>query len=121
MNNVSQDGSYSSYGLMQVLNKYAGTFPLSRDSTAFNLDFFGASMRYVFDGKNKWLGSTAPADKPYVAGDIWGTIGSWFAGAWYNGDENVKGSGANWYIKYVKDQLAQRVWTLSSFTCSTCY
>lgn len=121
MDNSSQDGTHRSWGLMQILDSWAGTFPLSRDSTAFNVDFYGAAIRFVYDGKNRWLGDSAPAAHPYVPGDIWGAVGAWFAGAWYNGNPAVEGSGANWYIDYVQNKLAQRTWSLVAFTCGDCY
>lgn len=121
MDNRSRDGDHTSWGIMQVLDAYAGTFPLSRDSTAFNVDFYGATVRFVFDGKNRWLGGTAPPDRPYAAGDIWGAVGVWFAGAWYNGDASVERSGANWYIAYVQRELARRTWSRATFTCRDCY
>ncbi|MGI8523691.1 MAG: transglycosylase SLT domain-containing protein, partial [Nocardioides sp.] len=52
---VARDGQYYSYGITQVLDQWAGTDPLARLSTAFNADFYGASLRFVFDGRNRWL------------------------------------------------------------------
>ena len=32
-----------------------GSFPLSRDSTAFNADYYGMTLRYYYDGAATWL------------------------------------------------------------------
>jgi hypothetical protein len=37
---------------------------------------------------------------PYV---LWGCVGSWFSGGWYD-------SGANSYVASVKNWLAQKTW-----------
>lgn len=105
--NVTQDGSYQSFGLMQVLNKYAGSHPLSQVSTAFNADFYGAQIRFVYDGLNRWF-MDVPHGKVYVAGDIWGSVGSWFAGAWWTAP-------SIWYIDIVKGHVASQRWTWGDF------
>ena len=104
---VHADGPYLSYGILQVLNQYAGTFPLSRDSTAFNADFYGAHIRFVFDGRNRWFNDVARG-RTYAAGDIWGSVGSWFAGAWWTREASA-------YISDVKDHLANRPWEKADF------
>ena len=110
---VHQDGSYYSYGIMQVLNKYAGTDPLAKNSTAFNVDFYAATFRFVYDGLNKWF-MDVPHGQNYVAGDQWGSVGAWYAGAWWT-------DAAVWYINIVKSDLSNRNFEKSNFTCSTCY
>ena len=51
------------FGLMQVKTQkagrndgWAGTFPLARDATAFNADYYGRAFRSCHDGRETWLG-----------------------------------------------------------------
>ena len=104
---VHADGPHFSYGILQVLNEYAGTFPLSRDSTAFNADFYGAHIRFVFDGLNRWF-NDVPHGRTYGPGDIWGSVGSWFAGAWWTPEATA-------YVDGVKGHLANRIWEQAGF------
>ena len=104
---VGQDGRYYSYGIMQVLNAYAGTDPLARVSTAFNVDFYAAQLRFVFDGKNRWFNDVAHG-QTYGPGDVWGSVASWYAGAWWT-DPAVG------YIDTVKGYLATRDWEQPGF------
>ncbi len=103
------DGGLS-YGLMQIKSTVSkGTFPLSRDSTAFNADYYGASIRYYYDGGATWLNDACCfSGTTYKAGDLWGSAGAWFAGAWYT-------TGAVNYINAVKGRLSDRTWAQSGF------
>jgi hypothetical protein len=92
------------FGMMQVKtqlasgdNGWAGTFPLARDSTPFNADYYGRAFRSCYDGRETWLGGG------YRAGDDWGCVGLWFSGGWHD-------SGAEDYISLVKRWLAERTW-----------
>jgi hypothetical protein len=87
-----------------------GTFPFTRDSTAAAADYWGAYIRGCYEGWEWWLKSTGT--KNYAAGDIWGCIGSWFAGAWHS-------KAANRYINHVKNQETNLTWLTSSFGKST--
>jgi autotransporter family porin len=92
----------ASVGLLQVKAAdlpptFPGAWPDAYLSTAFNVDFALAVRRACFDGKVTWLGNG------YHAGDEWGCIGEWFAGAWYT-------PGARDYIAKVKAILAARTW-----------
>jgi hypothetical protein len=105
-NAVGDNGE--SFGLMQIRAKYhPGTFPLSRESTAFNLDYYGAVIRSYYDGHETWL-NTVEHGQPYAAGDIWGAIGAWFAGRWHTGP-------ADQYIAKVRALQAQRIWAQPDF------
>jgi len=107
---------YQSYGLTQVRRNsrgesgptWDGTFPLSRDSTAFNLDFWGASVRQYYEGCSTWLNDVSGNGASYAAGDIWGSVGAWYSGRWWNGD-------AQWYVGDVKNNLANRFWEQPGF------
>ena len=105
---------YQSYGLTQVRRNsqgqlgpdWDGTFPLSRDSTAFNLDFWGASVRQYYEGCSTWLNDVG--GNTYYAGDIWGSVGAWYAGRWWNDH-------AHWYIGDVQTYLRNRTWAQPGF------
>lgn len=102
------DGSrcYQSYGILQM--KYIdwpGAWPMSRDNTAFNADFAYAWMRSCFEG---WVDYLHERTSAYHAGDIWGCVGFWYSGGWYD-------SGAVNYINQVKSSYYQKPWLDPSF------
>jgi autotransporter family porin len=103
------DGGIS-YGLMQLKSTVSkGTYPLSKLSTAFNVDYFGASIRYYFDGAATWLNDPCCfSGNTYRAGDIWGSVGSWFAGRWYS-------PAAVDYADSVRSHLDNRTWSRPGF------
>lgn len=109
--------SEGSYGLMQIKNRYCsgalawGGWSDTANSTALNLDFYGAYIRSCYDGLfydgGTWLygGQTvgqiaASKGWDYV---LWGCVGSWFSGGWYD-------VAAVDYILKVKTLLAERIW-----------
>jgi autotransporter family porin len=97
-----------SYGILQ--NKYTffqPAWPGSRSSTAMNADVTYAIWRSCYDGDEVWL-NDQPRGKQYQAGDVWGCLGRWFAGAWYT-------SPAESYISRVQTYLNEQVWAKSSF------
>ena len=106
-----------SYGLMQIKNATCngqlgwGGYPDSTQSSAFDVDFYGAYLRSCYDGDFYDGGSylygrqtvtqiAAAHGWNYV---LWGCVGSWFSGGWYD-------SGAQSYISGVKAHLANRDW-----------
>jgi hypothetical protein len=94
---------YQSYGILQIKGTIEpGTYPTSQNSTAFNVDFSRAYLRACYEGKFTWLGNG------YQAGDLWGCIGQYFSGGWYD-------SGAQNYITQVKRHLANKEWLQSFF------
>lgn len=94
---------YQSYGLLQVKGTvHSGTFPTSQQSTPFNVDYSLAWQRACFEGDFTWLGNG------YAAGDVWGCVGAWFSGSWYD-------SGAQNYISLVKQHLANKEWSKPGF------
>ena len=103
------DGGIS-YGLMQIKSTVSkGTHPLSQQSTAFNVDYYGASIRYYFDGAATWLNDPCCfSGTTYAAGDIRGSVGAWFAGRWYT-------TAATDYMRAVYGRLDQRTWSQSGF------
>lgn len=72
-------------------------WPWSEQSTAYNLDLYGAVIRGCYEGYDTWLGNG------YAAGDLYGCLGRWFSGTWY-------GSGAQNYIDTVKTHYANKEW-----------
>jgi hypothetical protein len=77
-----------------------GTFPFNRDSTAFNLDYFGSVIRSCFEGWTSWLKTNWPT---YGPGDLWGCAGLWYSGEWHT-------TAADGYIGRVKALLGDLIW-----------
>jgi autotransporter family porin len=97
-----------SIGLMQVRYQYlTPAFPMATDSSAYNLDEALAARRSCFEGNEPWL-NTVDRGSDYVAGDLWGCIGMWFAGRWHT-------SAADEYAAAVRDYLDQQVWATPEF------
>jgi hypothetical protein len=76
------------------------TFPFNRDSTAFALDYLGGFLRGCQEGWARWLGARGA---PYAAGDIWGCVGSWYAGSWWSAE-------ARRYVGLVRTAERERPW-----------
>jgi hypothetical protein len=104
MSAVGDDGR--SYGIMQVKRGPHCCFPTTRRSTAFNLDYYGAYLRYVYDGRARWL-NTVERGTRYGRGDLWGSVGVWYSGRWHHGSGN--------YLRRVKNAIRQRVWRRGGF------
>lgn len=96
---------YQTYGLLQIKWTYWQTaWPISRDSTAFNVDAALSWRRTCYEGYIQWLSAPgAPGYPDYGPGDLWGCMGQWFSGGWYD-------AGAISYISSVQNNLANRVW-----------
>ena len=111
------DPTIGSFSVIQIKNKTCdgallwGGMPDIQDSTALAVDLYAARLRACYNGDfydgGSWLyhGQTvrriaAAHGWPYV---LWGCIGSWFSGDWYD-------SGAVNYIGDVQTALAQRTW-----------
>lgn len=99
---------YESMGIAQIrwlpdnsLN--VGSGALRWMSTAFNLDYMGATIRYYYDGDCHWCGPG------YSSGQKWASIGAW------NRPQPWGGPRQQWYIAKVRRALTQRVWTLPGF------
>jgi hypothetical protein len=104
---------YESLGLAQIrwrpdrsLNP--GSEPLRWKSTAFNLDVYGANIRFYYDGYAAQWGS-GMTDRGYTAGQDWMSIGAHFNPYPWNNQ------GQRDYIVKVKDYLARRIWTTPDF------
>jgi hypothetical protein len=96
---------YESLGIMQVKwnpDTHWGTEPLRWKSTAFNVDYWAATVRYYYDGRCDWCSSG------YSAGQAWQSVG-----AWYN--PSPWSSGSTGYVDTVKTYAANRPWTQAGF------
>jgi hypothetical protein len=96
-----------SFGLFQIRRPFHCCPSFARDSTAFNADYYGAILRAYYDGKETWL-NTVERGRDYKAGDLWGSVGAWFAGRWHT-------PAAEDYIKAVKAHLKARTWRTRDF------
>ena len=98
-----------SYGILQTkYHVWAAAWPGIATSTAMNVDVAYAIWRSCFNGDEIWLTNRAPLSQPYQAGDLWGCVGRWYAGAWYT-------PAADRYISRVKKLLRERVWDEAAF------
>src|SRR4051794_3009433 len=96
-----------SFGLFQVRRPFHCKEPVCaqfRSDAAFNADYYGGILRAYYDGKQTWLNDVASDNgKAYRRGDVWGSVGAWYSGRWWNAD-------ARGYIRRVKRHLAARTW-----------
>jgi len=91
-----------SFGILQIKGAsnppvFPGTWPYGYKSTAFNVDYAMAIRRACFDGKLTYLGNS------YHEGDLWGCMGEWYSGHWYD-------AGALDYISKVKRAYDNKTW-----------
>jgi hypothetical protein len=96
--------SGDSFGLFQVRRPCHcwNSCHIARASTAFNADYYGGILRAYFDGKMKWL-NTVPHGRRYEAGDLWGSVGAWYAGRW-------RTEASRPYIRKVRSYMTERPW-----------
>ncbi len=102
---------YQSYGILQIKYTYfQSEWPMSRDDTTFNADFVYGWLRNCYEGWADYLYNRAPSPgyPNYHAGDIWGCLGFWFSGNWYD-------QGAINYINVAKSHYAQKPWLQPGF------
>jgi chitodextrinase len=80
-----------------------GTEPLRWKSTAFNVDFQAATVRFYYDGYCNWCTSG------YSSGQQWDSIGAWYQPSPWNN------SGQQSYIDLVQNILSERTWEQPGF------
>lgn len=99
----------NSFGLYSVRRPWhcTGNCTIARNSTAFNADYYGGILRAYFDGKMTWL-NTMQRGKRYEPGDLWGSLGAWFAGRWWTDP-------ASQYIQRIRDTMRERPWLKAGF------
>jgi hypothetical protein len=96
------------YGIMQIKYIfYKSGWPAFATSTAMSVDAAYAIWRSCYDGYEVWL-NDEPRGQQYKAGNLWGCIGRWGAGAWYT-------PAADTYIAAVKKYLNERIWETPKF------
>jgi hypothetical protein len=104
---------YESMGITQVKwiadgSVGAGTEPLRWRSTAFNLDYQAATVRFYYDNPSGARSSWG--DQTYSPCDGWASVGGWFEPyPWHN-------DGQQEYIAKVQQRLRDREWATSTFT-----
>jgi hypothetical protein len=108
---------YQSWGILQTKVFYEwGTWPMIKDSTAFNADYRYAVQRACMNGDyNDYFASAEQQPNTYASdiasGDVdrilWGCIGMHFSGGWYDNH-------AIHYIAEVKNHVATRPWERKS-------
>jgi soluble lytic murein transglycosylase-like protein len=93
-----------SFGLMQIKRTiWRGSYPLSRNSTAFNVDLAAAILRQAYDGRATWY---KPAG--YGAGDQWASLGAYYSGRWGDAEGDR-------YVERVWRHLVERSWARPGF------
>ena len=103
---------YRSLGITQVQwtpdgSLGPGSNPLRWESTAFNLDYQAAMVRFYYD--NPRGARSAWGDPTYVPCQPWRSIGGWYRPyPWANADQAS-------YVTKVRRDLADRRWTSGSF------
>jgi hypothetical protein len=112
MSTVGDNGD--SFGLFQVRRPYHCTEPVCeqfRSDAAMNADYYGGILRAYYDGRQSWLNAPDVAGqngRRYRSGDIWGAVGAWYSGRWWN-------AAARGYIRQVQDALRHRTWRTRDF------
>ncbi len=104
-------GCYQSYGLLQLKYYYfQSAWPMSRYDSAFNVEYVYGIIRTCYEGWTTYLNERTPLPgySRYHAGDIWGCLGRWYSGGWYD-------KGAVDYIQKVKTALANKTWLEAGF------
>lgn len=104
-------GCYQSYGLLQLkYYDFQSAWPMSRDDTAFSIEYVLGVIRTCYEGWTTYLSQRTPLPgyQAYHAGDIWGCLGRWYSGGWYD-------QGAITYIQKVKAALADKAWLQAGF------
>ena len=93
---------FQSMGVMQIKwtpdgTASPGTEALRWKSTAFNLDYYGAKIRYYYDGLCDWCTGS------YGPGQQWASIGAWYQPTpWVTASQT--------YVDHVKAVLSARTW-----------
>jgi hypothetical protein len=104
---------YQSLGITQIHwnhpdanNSGIGTEPLRWKSTAFNVDYQAARVRFYFDNPQ---GKRSAWGDNYKSCNNWLSIGGWYSPYPWNN------SGQQWYVQSVQTHLAKRTWAQPGF------
>jgi hypothetical protein len=94
---------------------WPGIFPWDRNSTAAAVDVLGGWLRGCYEGWAWWLREHGNRSRGvYRAGDIWGCVGAWYSGNWYDGSVGAPHSGEN-YIYRARHWYLVRPWRHTGF------
>jgi len=94
---------------------WPGIFPWDRNSTAAAVDVLGGWLRGCYEGWAWWLREHGNRSRGvYHAGDIWGCVGAWYSGNWYDGSVGAPHSGEN-YIYRARHWYLVRPWRHTGF------
>ena len=98
----TRDPCPTSFGILQIKwyynpdpNRVTGSYPMSKNMTAFSLDYTLAWLRGCYEGW-EYFGTK-------TRGDLLGCMGAWYSGGWHD-------SGANEYISRVRGFYATKPW-----------
>jgi hypothetical protein len=105
---------YQSLGITQIKwdhpdrnNNGTGTEPLRWKSTAFNVDYQAATVRFYFDDPQRIRSSWG--DRTYISCNNWLSIGGWFEPSPWNNPQQQS------YVTRVQTFLANRKWAQPGF------
>lgn len=104
-------GCYQSYGMLQIKWHYfQDSWPMIRDDTAFSAEYMYANIRACYEGWTTYLEDRTPlpGHPRYAAGDLWGCVGRWYSGSWYDQE-------ALDYIAKVKTAMTEALWLSPNF------
>ena len=89
---------------------------MSRDDTAFNVEYVLGVIRTCYEGWTTYLNDRVPLPgySTYHAGDIGGCLGRWYSGGWYD-------QGAIDYIQKVQAAYKAQDWLKPGFQLSDLY
>jgi hypothetical protein len=88
----------TSFGLLQLKHTTRpGSWPASRDHTAFNVDYSLAVLRACYEGHVSYL------EDGYAPGDLWGCAGWHYSGEWFDAE-------ALEYIDATQQHYREREW-----------
>jgi hypothetical protein len=100
----------ASVGILQIkVASFPAAYPMSLQSTAFNVDFKLAYQKACVSGYVNYLGELSPQGghhaypSPNATEQLWGCVGNWYSGGWYD-------SAAIKYIAQIQTLIAQKPW-----------
>jgi hypothetical protein len=108
-------GNGTSWGILQIKQSdFPATYPMSEESTAFNVDFKLAYQQACVQGDIPYLSERTPLDghsaypSPDANEQLWGCVGDWYSGGWYD-------QSAIDYINQIQAILTQKPWLAPGF------
>jgi hypothetical protein len=107
---------YQSLGITQIRwapdgSLHPGTEPLRWESTAFNIDYQAATVRFYYDNPSDTRAEWG--DASYKPCEAWNSIGAWYDPyPWSN-------AGQAQYAGTVRNDLATKIWRSTSFLNSS--